>query len=254
MNTDHQQQIQKAAQLIGSAKCAVALTGSGISVESGIPPFRGAGGLWEKMDPMEVAHIDSFRRDPARVWELLIRDLKECLDRARPNPAHLALARLEAMGILKGVITQNVDGLHQAAGNRDVIEFHGTFAWQRCMDCQRRLETHRVELDQIPPRCECGGILRPDCVFFGEMIPPEHLHRSRQLSERCDVMLVVGTSAVVQPAAFMPVIAKQCGATVIEINPESTPLTANISDLLVKGPAGQVFTGIMAAMADYTVR
>jgi NAD-dependent deacetylase len=241
--------IAKAAGILAGAKCAVALTGSGISVESGIPPFRGKGGLWEKMDPMEVAHIDTFRRDPARVWKLLIGELKTCLDQARPNPAHLALAQLEAMGKLAAVITQNVDGLHQAAGNSEVIEFHGSFAWQLCMDCGQRLETRRVDMDPLPPRCACGGILRPDCVFFGEMIPPQHLMRSQLLAQQCDVMLVVGTSAVVQPAATMPVIAKQGGAAVIEVNPEATPLSANISDLLVKGPAGSVLPELLTVMA-----
>jgi NAD-dependent deacetylase len=126
--------IKRAASDLAAATYAVALTGAGISTESGIPPFRGKGGLWERYDPMEIAHIDAFRRDPARVWTLLIKEMKDIVDRARPNDAHLGLARLEKLGILKTVITQNVDGLHQMAGNQDVIEFHGNFAWQRCME------------------------------------------------------------------------------------------------------------------------
>jgi len=233
--------IKRAAKDLKAATKAVALTGAGISVESGIPPFRGKGGLWEKIDPMEYAHIDAFMKDPAKVWQVLIRKMKDVVDKARPNSAHRGLARLETLGILKTVITQNVDGLHQMAGNTDVIEFHGNFAWQRCMQCDLRLETRRIDLARMPPRCRCGGIFRPECVFFGEMIAPEHLSRSRQAASSCDVMLVVGTSALVQPAAYMPVIAKRCGARIIEINAERTPLTRDVSDSLILGKAGEVF-------------
>ena len=236
--------IKKAAEDLAAARHVVALTGAGISIESGIPPFRGKGGLWEKIDP-EVAHIDVFLRDPAKVWSILVKDMKEIVDSASPNDAHKGFAKLEKYGKLKTVITQNIDGLHQAAGNTDVIEFHGTFAWQRCMECNRKLETGKVDTSEIPPRCQCGGILRPDVVFFGEMIPSDALWRSRQLAADCDLMLVVGTSAVVQPAALMPVIAKESGAKVVEINPEQTPLTADISDYLIMGKAGEVMNRII---------
>lgn len=238
--------IKKAARDLAAAGRAVALTGAGISVESGIPPFRGKGGLWEKIDPMEYAHVDAFLKDPAKVWQVLIREMKDVVDKARPNSAHQGLARLETLGVLKTVITQNVDGLHQLAGNTDVIEFHGNFAWQRCMNCDHRLETGRIDLSQIPPRCRCGGIFRPECVFFGEMISPELLSRSRQAAASCDVMLVVGTSALVQPAAYMPVIAKRSGARIIEINPERTQLTRDVSDLFIQGKAGEVFDRLLA--------
>jgi len=240
--------IKRAAQDLAGAKKAVALTGAGISVESGIPPFRGKGGVWEKIDPMEYAHIDAFLKDPAKVWNVLIKGMKKTLDEAKPNDAHKGLARLEELGILKTIITQNVDGLHQMAGNTDVIEFHGTFAWHRCLDCNKKCETSRIDMTHIPPKCECGGILRPDCVFFGEMIPPHHLLRSRQVAADCDIMLVVGTSAVVQPAAFMPVIAKESGSKVIEINPESTPLTGSTSDYLIMGKAGKIMSSIVAEL------
>ncbi|MDY6791958.1 MAG: NAD-dependent deacylase [Thermodesulfobacteriota bacterium] len=237
--------IKRAAKDLASAKNVVALTGAGISVESGIPPFRGKGGIWEKFDPMEFAHIDEFMKDPARVWNVLIKEMKDIVDTAKPNDGHYGLAKLEQKGILKTVITQNVDGLHQKAGNTDVIEFHGNFAWQKCMTCDKRVETIRVNMSQIPPRCECGGILRPECIFYGEMIPTNHLLRSRLVSSRCDIMLVVGTSAVVQPASFMPVMAKQSDAKVIEINPEKTPLTGDISDYLIMGKAGPVMKQII---------
>ena len=237
--------IKKAAADLAEAKMATALTGAGISTESGIPPFRGKGGLWEKYDPIEVAHIDAFLQDPAKVWNLLFKDMKEVLDKAAPNDSHKGLAKLEELGILKTIITQNVDGLHQMAGNSDVIEFHGNMASQRCMECETHYETSRVDISEIPPRCDCGGILRPDAVLFGEMIPQEALWRSRQVATDCDVMLVIGTSAVVQPAALMPVVAKDSGAKVIEINPERTPLTGDISDYLIKGTAGDVMNRII---------
>jgi len=238
--------IQKAAADLAQAKMVSALTGAGASIESGIPPFRGKGGLWEKYDPMEVAHIDSFIQDPVKVWNLLIKDMKDIVDQAQPNDCHKGLARLEELGKLQTIITQNIDGLHQMAGNTDVIEFHGTFAWQRCMECNTHIETRRVDISEIPPHCQCGGILRPNAVFFGELIPQEALWRSRQVATDSDVMLVIGTSAVVQPAALMPVVAKESGATVIEINPESTVLTNDISDYLIKGPAGDTINRIMA--------
>jgi NAD-dependent deacetylase len=243
-----EESVRRAAEDLKKARNVVALTGAGISVESGIPPFRGKGGIWEKFDPMEFGNIEFFLREPAKVWELLIRDLKEVVDRARPNAGHLGLARLEQKGILKTVITQNVDGLHQMAGNTDVIEFHGNCAWQRCMDCGGKIRTRDVILETLPPRCACEGILRPDWVFFGEMIPPDALERSRRIASRCDAMLVVGTSAMVQPAAYMPAIARQAGATVIEINPERTPLTGKVSSYLVRGGAGEAMTAILEAM------
>ncbi len=238
--------IKKTARDLAKSKKVIALTGAGVSVESGIPPFRGKGGIWEKIDPMEFAHIDSFMRDPAKVWDILIREMKDVVEKARPNDAHIGLARLEELGILSAIITQNVDGLHQLAGNTDVIEFHGTFALQRCLKCAKKIETAKVSLDEIPPKCECGGILRPDCVFFGEMIPPQHLFRSSKISRECEIMLVVGTSAVVYPASNIPGDAKKSGAKIIEINPENTPLTGSISDYIIKGNAGKVIKEIVS--------
>lgn len=240
--------IHRAAEDLMAAKRAVALTGAGISVESGIPPFRGKGGIWERVDPMEFGHIDTFEQDPGKVWRVLIRELKDIIDRASPNDGHKGLARLEAMGLLTAVITQNVDGLHQMAGNTDVLEFHGNCAWQRCMDCGGKVKTRDVDVSTLPPLCPCGGVFRPDWVFFGETIPPMALQRSQQLAMRCDLMLVVGTSAVVHPAAYMPVIARDAGAVIIEINPERTPLTGTISDYLIKGGAGQVMNALMSEL------
>lgn len=242
------EEIAKAAEYLLSSRHTVALTGAGISVESGIPPFRGPGSLWEKFDPMEYAHINAFLKDPEKIWKTLIAEMRDVLMNASPNAGHFGLARLEELSLMGTVITQNIDGLHQKAGSTDVIEFHGNFAWLSCLECGIRREITQVNAVDIPPRCDCGGIFRPDCVFFGELIPPEALDRSQQASARCDVMLVVGTSATVQPAAYMPVIARQRGAVIIEINPEPTPLTGTTSQVLVQGKAGEVMNELVSAV------
>lgn len=244
--------IKKVAGYLTSSRDVVALTGAGISVESGIPPFRGKGGVWERFDPMEYATIQAFEKDPAKVWRVLLSELKKVVEKAEPNNAHKGLAKLEEMGILKTVITQNVDGLHQKAGNTDVIEFHGNFAWHRCMNCDNRTDTQSLMLDQIPPICDCGGIFRPECIFFGEMIPTEAMWRSRHVASNCDIMLVVGTSANVQPAAYMPVLAKKSGAKIIEINTETTPLTGHISDHILLGRAGEIMDLLITEVENFS--
>ena len=232
--------IEQAAAACAGARKGVALTGAGISVESGIPPFRGKGGLWEKIDPMKYAHVAAFENNPAEVWEVLFIGMSDVLEKASPNAAHKGLQQLEDFGVLQTVITQNVDGLHQQAGNSDVIEFHGTHAFLRCSACSQRLDAKAVPLDHLPPKCLCGGVLRPDVVLFGEMIDPNLLQRSQLLSAGCDVMLVIGTSGTVEPAASLPLIAKHNGAFIIEINPEPTALTDRISDVTLLGPAGEI--------------
>jgi len=238
----------KAAEMLATADRIIALTGAGISVESGIPPFRGKGGIWEKYDPFEYAHIDSYRKHPEKVWQVFLTDLVQTLNHAKPNNGHKGLAQLEELGRLNTIITQNVDGLHQAAGNVDVIEFHGNFAWHRCMSCKSRIKTRALDLSVLPPRCRCGGIFRPECIFFGELIPQAALERSYRLAVQCDVMLVVGTSASVQPAAMIPEMAKTAGAKVIEINLERTPLTGRITDIFLQGPAGEMMSKLVSAL------
>lgn len=244
MNT----QIQQAAKALSSSGTTIALTGAGISVESGIPPFRGKGGLWEKIDPMKYAHIDAYEKNPGEVWEVLFSGLKDVLDKAVPNAGHLGLSRLESMGLLKTIVTQNIDGLHQEAGSKDVIEFHGTFATQHCTTCSRSVDSRDIDLDQLPPLCTCGGILRPDVVMFGELIPMDALQRAQMKASMCNVMLVVGTSGTVEPASHLPVIAKRAGATIIEINPDSTPLTRQVTDIALIGEAGRVMRELVEAV------
>jgi NAD-dependent deacetylase len=244
---DMERLLEKAAKLIRRARAVVALTGAGISVESGIPAFRGTQGLWEKYDPMEYAHIDALRAHPEKVWRML-RELQQIVEGARPNPAHLSLARMEQLGFLRAIITQNIDHLHQDAGSRYVIEFHGSGHKLACLSCGERIPRHLVDLSSIPPRCFCGGILKPDVVFFGEPIPWRALIQAQEESKNCDVMLVVGTSAVVAPACDMPYLAKDRGARIIEVNTEETPLTRTITDIFLQGSAGTILPKLVAIL------
>ncbi|OGP53749.1 MAG: hypothetical protein A2Y65_01390 [Deltaproteobacteria bacterium RBG_13_52_11] len=237
--------IKKAAKDIVDSRKTIALTGAGISVESGIPDFRSAGGLWSKYDPEEYAHISAFQSNPEKIWHML-KEMMELVLGAEPNPAHSALAELEQMGLLSSVITQNVDGLHQRAGSREVIEFHGSNQWLVCLECGYRQEAASLSFEVIPPRCpRCSSILKPDVVFFGEPIPWEVQTRSFEEAGTCALVLVVGTSAVVYPAAGIPPLAKQNGAKVVEINTEPTALTGFISDYLIQGSAGTILPKIV---------
>jgi NAD-dependent deacetylase len=237
--SDLDSRLDKAARMIRKARSVVALTGAGISVESGIPAFRGTQGLWEKYDPMEFAHIDSLRAHPEKVWRMLL-ELQTIVEKAQPNAAHLSLAQMENMGHLRAIITQNIDHLHQAAGSRYVIEFHGSGHQMACMSCGERLPRHQVDLSVIPPRCACGGILKPDVVFFGEPIPWRALIQAQEEAKHCNVMMVIGTSAVVAPACDMPYLARDRGAKIIEINMEETPLTRSVTDLIIMGSSGAI--------------
>ncbi|RMF93764.1 MAG: NAD-dependent deacylase [Candidatus Schekmanbacteria bacterium] len=237
-------EIQKSADFIKNAKKVSALTGAGISAESGIAPFRGNNGIWEKYDPEEYAYIDSFLKDPAKVWQM-IKELIDVIFEAKPNKGHLALAEMERLGKLSSIITQNVDGLHQAAGSKRVIEFHGNNMRLLCLKCGKVVKTEKELYKEIPPKCQCGGILRPDVVFFGEPIPQRAITESYAEARSCDIMLVIGTSAIVTPAAEIPVIAKDSGAKIIEINLESTPLTNYIADISIMGKAGEILPEIV---------
>lgn len=240
-----QQLIQRAAEDILKSPKTIAFTGAGISVESGIPDFRSAQGLWAKYDPEEYAHIDAFYSNPEKVW-LMLKDMFTLVMTAKPNPAHIGLAELERMGLLSSVITQNVDGLHQAAGSRNVIEFHGSHRTLSCFKCSKTLDGTSLKMEDLPARCpRCSSLLKPDVVFFGEPIPPRAQAYSFRESRSCGAVLVVGTSAVVYPAASIPIMAKEEGAKVIEINMEPTPLTGQVSDYLISGSAGKILPAIV---------
>ena len=241
--------ITRAARDIAKAKKVVALTGAGMSVESGIAPFRGKGGIWEKYDPVEYAYIDTMRTNPGKCWILLSEMQKEIL-KASPNAGHLSLAELEKLGFLSSIITQNVDGLHHEAGNKKVIEFHGNHREAYCMECNTRMKAEEISLETLPPRCECGGVLRPDVVFFGEAIPYDALTSSNEDARSCNVMLVIGTSAEVQPAASLPGVARTSGATVIEINIEATAFTSHTSTYFIKGKSGEILPKILDTLKN----
>lgn len=239
--------LKAVVELLVRASRVVALTGAGISVESGIPAFRGAQGLWERYDPMEYAHIDAFRANPGKVWQML-KELRALIVQARPNPAHLALAEMERLGRLKAIITQNVDNLHQAAGSSEVIEFHGNGATLICLDCRRRFARAEVSLEELPPRCDCGGVLKPEVVFFGEMIPAKTYDRAVQAASSCDLMMVIGTSAQVAPASQMPWLALRSGAKVVEFNLEPTELTGRAAHYTLLGLASEVLPLVAARL------
>ncbi len=239
---------RQAAEIIGGAKTIISLTGAGISVESGIPDFRSACGLWEKYDPMEYAHIDAFRRNPEKIWKMVF-ELIELTSSASPNPAHRALAELEKMNILRSVITQNIDNLHQAAGSRNVIEFHGNASRLDCLNCGQSYGAGEFDLTKKVPRCRgCSAVLKPSVIFFGEAIPVQALAESERLSNLADAILVIGTSAVVYPASSIPFIVKSNGGRVIEMNLETTGLTHSITDVFIQGPVGTTLPELIACL------
>lgn len=244
-------EIQSAAEVIGACTHAVALVGAGLSAESGIPTYRGAGGIWTKFGEPTIDGWDLFRRDPEQWWrEALDRknrrsEFSTAIESAEPNAGHLALAELERMGRLKHIITQNIDNLHQRAGSQAITEIHGNRTKGRCLSCGLRVPLDELSLDLLPPLClQCGGIMKNDTVMFGEPIPADALRQCHAQAIAADVFLVVGTSAVVYPAADFPVIAARRGATLIEINPEPTPLSG-LANIVIRGPAGQSLKAIV---------
>jgi NAD-dependent deacetylase len=238
---------EELAALLRQHRRAVALTGAGISVESGIPDFRSSGGLWERFDPMEYATIQAFRRHPAKVWQLL-KEMDSILTAARPNPAHFALAELEAQGKLLGIITQNVDNLHQAGGSQRVVEYHGNAHRFVCDTCRGRHPRETLDFGETPLYCHCGGLIRPDVVFFGEPIPAAAQDEAEDLVSSCDLLLIIGTSGEVSPANYLPQIAKDHGAGIIENNLEPTRLTRSVTDYFLQRKAGELWPEVVKAM------
>ena len=242
--------ILKAAEIIKKSKNMIALTGAGVSVESGIPDFRSAGGLWDKYDPSIYASIHSFMRMPEKVWDMIF-EMIEVTETASPNSAHLALAKLEGMDLLKAIITQNIDNLHQEAGSKNVIEYHGNAKKLVCLSCGAEYGIDEFDLSskEIPVCGGCGKVLKPSVVFFGENIPIEALSESQRFAEAADVVLVVGTSAVVYPVASIPRIAKSRGAALIEFNLERTELSSFV-DILINGSAGKTLPELVKLLEN----
>jgi NAD-dependent deacetylase len=232
---------------LAAAKSVTAFTGAGVSAESGVPTFRDAQtGLWAKFAPEDLATPRAFRRNPRLVWEWYAWRRKLAAD-VKPNPAHLALAAMERLFPDFHLITQNVDGLHQRAGSRDIIELHGNIARTKCFD-EGTIVSAWADNGESPPRCpKCGGPLRPDVVWFEESLPDAEWDRARDATTRCEVFLSIGTSTQVYPAAALPFEALRAGATVVEINPQPTPLTSRVQHVL-PAPAGEVMPELLRAI------
>jgi len=237
--SENEEKIIEAKEIIESCASLTVLTGAGISAESGVPTFRGKDGLWRNFRSEQLATPDAFWDNPKLVWEWY--DWRRAaIKEAKPNPGHFALAELESQKKSMTLITQNIDGLHQMAGSKNILEIHGNIWQVRCTKCGDIKQNHRVPLEEMLPRCElCGEIGRPNVVWFGEIIPMEVIDSSLKAIEECDVMLIVGTSGVVEPAASLGLVAKQTGKKVIEINLESTT-NSPLFDLTLLGKSGEI--------------
>jgi NAD-dependent deacetylase len=236
------EQIDDIKQRLFASSFPVVLTGAGVSAESGVPTFRGKDGLWKNFRAEDLATPQAFQRDPALVWEWY-NWRREKVSGLKPNPAHYALVELGKRFRDFTIITQNVDGLHALAGTSDVLELHGNIWRVRCVRCARVSGNRKVPIE-IPPLCECGGLLRPDIVWFGESLPEEVVERAFKALERTDFILVIGTSGIVQPTASFAATAKGNGAFLVEINLERTPLS-DIMDIVVLGKAGEVLPKLL---------
>lgn len=242
--------VREAGRLVAAAARGVAFTGAGVSAESGHRTYRGEDGLWKEYDPVKVASIDAFLLDPAAYWEVAKVRWQSYVT-ARPNPGHLALAAMEEAGHLAAVVTQNVDGLHTAAGSRQVIELHGNGTSVRCLDCgaaEPRADVQARLDGEMPPRCRrCGGAhIKPAAVFFGEPLPAAGIEAAYELARSCDLMLVVGSSLVVFPAAYIPRQAVHQGAPLVIVNAEPTPLDAQAA-VVIRGRSGEVLPMVLEA-------
>ncbi len=249
--------IERAAELISGSEYVVALVGAGLSAESGIPTFRGAGGLWTRVGEPSMNGYERFLTDPVRWWKHQLdpeadparAEFREAIDSAEPNPGHYALASMERLGALKTIITQNVDNLHFRAGSSKVVEIHGNRAKVRCVGCESRWPRAAFDYDALPPICpRCGSLVKGDTVMFGEPIPPSVIDACFRETAMCDCMIVCGTSATVFPAASFPRIVKENGGKLIEANPNPTPLSET-ADVVLRGPAGESLPELVRRIA-----
>ncbi|MBF0257272.1 MAG: NAD-dependent deacylase [Desulfamplus sp.] len=256
---------EEAARLIKNSKRTVAFTGAGISVESGIPPFRGKNGLWNKYDPATF-EISYFLGNTEKSWEVMREIFYELFGKVKPNSAHTALAELEGQNLMHAVITQNVDNLHTDAGSKNVYEFHGSLKKLVCLKCSAKTDVSDVDLNILPPRCTrsdlkerpgdgerhkavlCNGVLKPDVVFFGESIPKHAYTKSFEEADKADLFILIGTTGEVAPANMIPRMAKRSGANIIEINTTESSYTDSITDIFLKGKATEVMENLMSAI------
>ena len=236
--------IKEAADLIKKSDFTIAFTGAGISVESGIPPFRGEHGLWNKYDP-KVLDLDFYLQNEEKCWYFIREIFYDFFADSKPNAAHLVLAEMEKKGYLKSIITQNIDNLHYEAGSKVVREFHGNSKKLKCLKCGEIYKAKNIDFKKIPPRCKNDGqILKPDFIFFGEGIPSQAYSDSFSDAEKAKVCLIIGSTGEVMPASYVPQTAKQNGATIIEINPEESNFTNRLTDIYLQGRAGEVLTDL----------
>lgn len=239
-----------AAEKISHSSFTLAFTGAGISVESGIPPFRGETGLWNKYDP-DILEINYFYNHGEESWGVIRDIFYDFFGLASPNPGHYALAKMEELGYLHAIVTQNIDNLHQMAGSKNIAEFHGNSSRLICPECHTVYPVTAVDLSILPPRCHNDQqILKPDFVFFGEGIPAEAWDRSFDYADRCQVCLVIGSTGEVVPASYVPQKASQKGAFIIEINPEESQFTRSITNLHLRGKAGEILPKLLEKLVE----
>ena len=247
-------EIRRAAELVLGASYPIALTGAGMSVESGIPPFRGPGGLWTKYGEPPMNGFQVFMRDPKKAWQDRLTkrndELFKPLAVARPNPGHVALAELERLSVLRFVITQNVDDLHRQAGQQSLAEIHGNWKLIRCLDCTRRFQSEEIGLEVLPPKCpRCGGLLKSDTVSFGEPIPVDVLKQCAEHAARADLVIVSGTSATVYPAAGFALEVKERGGALVEVNLYESEIS-RICDASLRGGCAEVLPKLVKAISE----
>ena len=236
--------LNKAAQLIINSKFLTAFTGAGISKESGIPVFRGDEGVYSKYDP-SLLEIRNYENRSEESWPAVKAIFYDFFSTAKPNPAHIVLAGWEKRGLLKHIVTQNIDSLHQHGGSQNVIEYHGSKDNFVCLDCEKVIPLKNLNLTILAPKCEfCSGLLKPDFVFFGEAIPEQAARLSHEVAKKSDVHIIIGTTGEVQPASYIPIYAKKAGAVIIEINPEPSRFTDSITDIYIPMKAAEALVKI----------
>ncbi len=245
MEKSYREKLEEAAELIITSRHTTVFSGAGISIESGIPPFRGENGLWGKFDP-QLLDIDYFKQYPLESWKFIKEIFFDNFGNAVPNEAHRALAKLEKLGLVQAVITQNIDGLHQKAGSRNVYEFHGNLRKLICTECSKVYQVDEIDLMQLPPVCDvCGGLLKPDFVFFGEPIPEPAASLSYEQIEEADLFLVIGTTGEIMPASAIPVAFSKRGKKVVEINTRPSVYTGSITDIFLQDKATKVMHDLL---------
>jgi NAD-dependent deacetylase len=250
MTNEISETVRKAANALKGCKHLIAFTGAGVSVESGIPPFRGEGGIWTKYDSADL-ELDRFLADPGKAWHTIREIFYNFTAAAQPNDAHRVLAKWEADGFLKFLVTQNIDGLHSAAGSKKLAEFHGSCRDLVCLSCGKRVAATPEMLENLPPKCSCKGVYKPNFVFFGEGIPRDAYESSFSEAQKADACLVIGSTGAVYPAAQVPRIVKDHGGLIVEIDPNPTEFTSSITDIFIRSPAAEAMRALDAEIGKH---